>query len=123
MKNFDVIKKTVSNKIIEIGKKVIPVTNALVMTALIAAPHFLSFADAGSTLIDGVVKMAGTVALILGIVMTIFGFIHYLAANGEGDGPAKNKAQAQIAGGVLLALGSFILSMVNWASLLPTTTP
>lgn len=47
-------------------------------------------------------KWIAYIGMFLGVVYFIVGAIHYAAAHSEGDGPAKQKAQGQIASAVMI---------------------
>lgn len=83
--------------------------NATMLTAGAFAATALTnagFCDAKGALKE-VFAEVGILIGILGVVFAVFGVIHYATANSEGDGPAKHKAQMQIAsGGMVLLLGA-----------------
>ena len=68
-------------------------------------------AYAGTTfgLLEIIFKILFKLITVLGVVFGIMGVVHYASANAEGDGPAKNKAMAQIGAGVMIILASFLL--------------
>lgn len=64
-----------------------------------------------STLFTLLFKIVGAMVLILGIIFGLLGIVHYVTANSEGDGPAKQKAMLQLASGIMLvALGIILMN-------------
>ena len=56
-----------------------------------------------------IVKNIGKIVCVPGVFLMIFGFIHYAEARAEGDGPAKNKAIAQLTAGIMVILVGILL--------------
>lgn len=91
--------------------------------AVIAGTVALSLPTAGAVdqnigeIINAITILVKWIGILLGVVYGIFGFLHYAAANAEGDGPGKNKAQNQIAAALMLVAIGVIVSMVKWNNL------
>lgn len=68
-------------------------------------------APSANTALSLIFKKVGIAVGALGVVLAIFGIIHYASANSEGDGPAKHKAVMQIAsGGMVLLIGAILIA-------------
>ena len=91
--------------------------------AVIAGTVALSLPTAGAAdenigqIIGAITILVKWIGILLGVVYGIFGFLHYAAANAEGDGPGKNKAQNQIAAALMLVAIGVIVGMVSWNNL------
>lgn len=72
--------------------------------------------------ITAITTLVKYIGVLLGIVYGIFGFLHYAAANAEGDGPGKNKAQNQLAAALMLIAISIIVGLVNWSNIYDSVT-
>lgn len=59
------------------------------------------FADA-TELIETAISWIAYLGMFLGVVYFVVGCIHYAGAHSEGDGPAKQKAQGQIAAAIMI---------------------
>lgn len=81
----------------------------------------MAFADGNATsVVEGIQTLVKYLGILLGIVYGIFGFLHYAQANAEGDGPAKNKAQNQLAAAVMLMAVGIIVGLVNFKGMVPS---
>ncbi len=60
-------------------------------------------------LLETIIGILCVLVTVLGAVFSLMGIIHYASANSEGDGPAKSKAIAQIASGIMLIVLSVAL--------------
>lgn len=60
------------------------------------------FADDATSLMKTALKWIAYLGMFLGVVYFVVGAIHYASAHSEGDGPAKKKAQDQIAAAVMI---------------------
>ncbi len=60
-------------------------------------------------LLQTIIGILCVLVTVLGAVFSLMGIIHYASANSEGDGPAKSKAIAQIASGIMLIVLSVAL--------------
>ena len=67
-----------------------------------------ALADSAQSLMTIILQILMKLITVLGVIFGIMGVVHYASANSEGDGPAKNKAMAQIAAGVMLLLVSIL---------------
>lgn len=104
MKNFI---STIKNKKDYIGGALLT-ASAMAGTAL---TNMGFCAPAANTTLSLIFKKIGIVVGALGVVLCIFGIVHYAAANSEGDGPAKHKAVMQIAsGGMVLLIGAILIA-------------
>lgn len=60
------------------------------------------FADGANELIELALSWIAYLGMFLGAVYFVVGCIHYAGAHSEGDGPAKQKAQGQIAAAIMI---------------------
>lgn len=67
------------------------------------------FADANE-LIETALSWIAYLGMFLGVVYFAVGCIHYAGAHSEGDGPAKQKAQGQIAAAIMIFAVCALLS-------------
>mgnify|MGYP000847309370 FL=1 len=86
--------------------------------AALAMP--MVFAGGTSEAITAITTLVKYIGILLGVVYGIFGFLHYAAANAEGDGPGKNKAQNQLAAALMLIAIGVIVGLVKWENIIPT---
>ena len=118
-----------ASKACNIWLKVAPyVTSAILLLACIAP--YIAFADgAGGGAGGGItsdyagfmtalINVVAKAAIAFGIFLSVMGAIHYASANSEGDGPAKHKAVAQIASGVMVIIVAIAISVVDWSQYL-----
>lgn len=71
------------------------------------------FADA-TQLMEMALKWIAYLGMFLGVVYFVVGCIHYASAHSEGDGPAKQKAQGQIAAAIMIfAICALITSQAS----------
>lgn len=70
-------------------------------------------ADA-TELMETVLKWIAYLGCFLGVVYFVVGCLHYAAAHSEGDGPAKQKAQGQIAASIMIfAISALITTQAS----------
>ena len=118
------------NKAISVKKKSkFPKVSDKVMTGLLtgataagmaALAMPMVFAGGTSEAITAITTLVKYIGILLGVVYGIFGFLHYAAANAEGDGPGKNKAQNQLAAALMLIAIGVIVGLVKWENIIPT---
>ncbi len=80
---------------------------AIPILFLLASPVYAEAAQQVFITIFGVVSK---IAIGIGVVIGLMGVIHYAAANGDGDGPAKRKAVMEIASGVALLIAGAVVA-------------
>lgn len=81
-------------------------------TALIStftSPAFAITEGKIQELFGMIIKIIAILVTVGGLVMGVFGGVHYAEANGDGDGPAKTKAGKQISGGLMMLVMALIL--------------
>jgi len=61
--------------------------------------------------INETLKIIGKIVAIPALFYLIFGFVKRSEADSEGDGPAKSKAEKQIAGGITLLVIAILLHL------------
>lgn len=86
--------------------------------AALAMPMVFA-ADGTTEAVEAITTLVKYIGILLGVVYGIFGFLHYAAANAEGDGPGKNKAQNQLAAALMLIAIGLIVGLVHWDNIVP----
>ena len=73
-------------------------------------------------LIVTVIKVMGLLAGAVAVFLLVWGLIAYAEAYGEGDGPAKSKAQGKLIAAGVLAIVTVIIeaNAENWADMIKT---
>lgn len=104
-------------RIKEMEKKKKIIANAsyyMMLTAMMAnTVMMVSAASSANDILQTVLgKLVAPVVIALGAVFAILGGVHWVAANSEGDGPAKQKAMMQFASGVGLVIVGTVLPAV-----------
>lgn len=86
----------------------------MLLTAMMANTVMTVFAASSANDILQTVlgKLVAPVVIAFGSVFAILGGVHWVAANSEGDGPAKQKATMQLASGVGLVIVGMALPAV-----------
>ncbi len=85
--------------------KITNVAETVALTAAIVAPQMMAnMAGEGRGLVMTVLQAFGGILVIPAIFMAIIGFYNYSMSSADGDGPAVQKAQKQIAAGIMMGV-------------------